>query len=87
MCDTTAMRCVPRSMPDAGSDASVDASAEAGRADAAMDSGAPPSAPVLSGDGACACRVPAAPSHGASKPALLLIAALAAALSARKARR
>ncbi len=87
MCDTTAMRCVPRSMPDAGADASVDASAEAGRADAAMDSGAPPSAPVLSGDGACACRVPAAPSHGASKPALLLIAALAAALSARKARR
>ena len=78
---------------DAGVDTGLDTGADGGASGsdgAAADSGAmdasPPRIGVLSGDGACACRVPAAPSRGGERgaAAMALIAGLALARSARR---
>jgi hypothetical protein len=99
MCDTMTNRCVARPVPDAGPEAGTDASAsdggnaEAGASDGGMDGSAADGGAfvgTLSGDGACACRVPAAPARGDGRgvAALALAGGLALVLGARrKARR
>jgi hypothetical protein len=72
MCDTAMNRCVARSLPDAGAEAG-DASTDGGNVDGgAMDGGTMPPG-VLSGDGACACRVPAAPARGENTAAIAMV--------------
>ncbi len=76
VCDRAVGRCVGRPAGDAG--------VEAGTDGGVMDSGVSPAA-VLSGDGACACRVPAAgggAEHTAS--ALAALAGLALVYGARR---
>jgi hypothetical protein len=76
-CDTAMSRCVARPVPDAGAEAGPEAGPEAGvdasdaAIEAGMDAGAPSPA-ILSGDGACACRVPAAPAQGKNTGAIIL---------------
>jgi hypothetical protein len=61
VCDRSVGRCVARS--DAGVDASTDSGADSGVDGGVMDSGAA-RVPTVSGDGACACRAPAAGGPG-----------------------
>ncbi|MFO0558654.1 MAG: hypothetical protein U0269_11625 [Polyangiales bacterium] len=91
VCDRTVGMCVARTGGDGGVDGG-DASAEGGMrdgatADGAMDGGANPPG-VLSGDGACACRVPSA--RGASDErawsAILAMGGLALVYGARRKR-
>jgi hypothetical protein len=72
-CDTAMSRCVARPVPDAGPEAGPEAGPDASdaRADGGMDAGVPAPA-ILSGDGACACRVPAAPTQGRNTGAAVL---------------
>jgi hypothetical protein len=74
MCNTMTNRCVARSLPDGGADGGdASMSGDGGNVGdgGAMDGGSVPPG-VLSGDGACACRVPAAPTHGENTAAVVL---------------
>jgi hypothetical protein len=88
VCDTMRGVCVS-TMPDGGmpDGGSQDASRDGGASDGgAMDGGAP-FVGVLSGDGACGCRVPAAPSSDErGVVAMLGLGALGLVLGARRAR-
>ncbi|MBL8678963.1 MAG: hypothetical protein JNK05_07340 [Myxococcales bacterium] len=82
VCDRAVGRCVARA--DAGVDSGVDSGVDTGVDGGVMDSGVS-STPALSGDGACACRVPAA-GGGADRAAsaLATLAGLALVYGARR---
>ncbi|MDP3276656.1 MAG: MYXO-CTERM sorting domain-containing protein [Deltaproteobacteria bacterium] len=93
-CNTDMRVCEARPTPDAGADAGDASSADGGMtgdsgmsADAGMDAGS--FVGTLTGDGACACRVAAAPSStgSAKAPALAMMAGLALVVAARRRRR
>jgi hypothetical protein len=82
VCDRSVGRCVARA--DAGVDSGVDSGADTGVDGGVMDSGVAGN-PSISGDGACACRVPAA-GGGADRAAsaLAALAGLALVYGARR---
>jgi hypothetical protein len=99
VCDRTAGRCVARAVPDAGVEAGVDGGAmDASAGDAAtsdasvtMDAardGATSGPGVLSGDGSCTCRVPAAGGSSSERAvsALVAMGAMALVYGARRRR-
>ncbi|MFO0561507.1 MAG: hypothetical protein U0269_26085 [Polyangiales bacterium] len=98
VCDRTAGRCIARAIPDAGAEAGMDASADgsindgsSGDGAVAMDAArdATTTGPgVLSGDGSCACRVPAAggSSDERAVSALVAMGAMALVYGARRRR-